>query len=632
MTWEVGDADGPTEVGDADGRTAANDEQSGNEPLGGIPAEWAGGLAGNGASVETASVLCVDDEPEMLELIEAYLNRGSESLTVETVTSPTAGLDRLGAGEIDCIVSDYQMPEIDGLEFLDAVREDHPDVPFILFTGKGSEAVAERAISAGVTDYIQKGRSSDTFAVLVNRVENAIDQYRAEREAHASDRRIRRIFERVTDGFLAIDRDWRLTYVNSQAASVLDRDGDGLLGDVVWEALPELEETGFESALREAMARQEPTTVEEYNEALSMWFEFRAYPTETGLSVYCRDVSERKERERRYEAIFNQTYQFTGLMLPDGTLIEANETALEFGGIDRDDVVGEKLWETYWFQVSEETREQAKADVERAAGGEFVRRELAVQGADRTAIIDFSIKPVTDELGEVELLVPEGRDITELTERERELQRQTERFQEFASVVTHELRSTLSVLQGNLELAGTFEDREDQHVQTAERTLGQMDRLIDDFRGLASAWTAVEETTTVDLDAASERAWTTVTNGAEPTNGTLVSANAPQIAADATRLQTLLESLFRNALDHGGDDVAVEVGAVDEGFFVADDGPGIPADDHSVVFRSGYTTSDGTGFGLAIAEAVAEAHGWEITATESDRGGARFEVTGVEAC
>lgn len=287
------------EVGDADGWTAANDERSGNDRIGGTPAEWSGGLAGNGASVETARILCVDDEPEMLALIEAYLKRGSESATVETATSPTAALDRLGAGKIDCIVSDYQMPEIDGLEFLDAVREDHPDVPFILFTGKGSEAVAERAISAGVTDYIQKGTASDTFAVLVNRVENAIDQYRAEREARASDRRIRRIFERVTDGFLALDHDWRLTYVNSRAASVLERDGDGLLGDVVWEALPELEETGFESALREAMASQEPTTVEEYYEALSTWFEFRVYPTETGLSVYCRDVSERKERERR---------------------------------------------------------------------------------------------------------------------------------------------------------------------------------------------------------------------------------------------------------------------------------------------------------------------------------------------
>jgi PAS domain S-box-containing protein len=136
-----------------------------------------------------------------------------------------------------------------------------------------------------------------------------------------------------------------------------------------------------------------------------------------------RDITDLKDRMRRYEAIFNQTYQFTGLLEPDGTILEANETALEFGGLSREDVVGQKLWNAHWFEVSEETRTQTKAAVERAAGGAFVRRELPVQGADDTAIIDFSIRPITDETGDVVLLVPEGRDITDLKERERQLER-----------------------------------------------------------------------------------------------------------------------------------------------------------------------------------------------------------------
>jgi PAS domain S-box-containing protein len=136
-----------------------------------------------------------------------------------------------------------------------------------------------------------------------------------------------------------------------------------------------------------------------------------------------RDITERKERRRRYEAIFNQTYQFTGLMKPDGTLVEANDTALEFGGISRDDVIGQKVWNAYWFEISEETQAQTKADVQRAADGEFVRRELEVQGADGTAIIDFSIRPITDEDGNVVRLIPEGRDITDLKKREQELKR-----------------------------------------------------------------------------------------------------------------------------------------------------------------------------------------------------------------
>ncbi len=143
-----------------------------------------------------------------------------------------------------------------------------------------------------------------------------------------------------------------------------------------------------------------------------------------GLVGIGRDISERKQRQRRFEAVFNNTYQFTGLMEPDGTLIEANDTALEFGGIEADDVMGSKVWEAPWFQHSPAVREEVTDAVERAADGEFVRTEMSIRGADREAFIDFSVRPVTDENGEITLLIPEGRDITELKGRERELRRE----------------------------------------------------------------------------------------------------------------------------------------------------------------------------------------------------------------
>jgi PAS domain S-box-containing protein len=131
------------------------------------------------------------------------------------------------------------------------------------------------------------------------------------------------------------------------------------------------------------------------------------------VSGFSRNINERKQRQRRFEAIFNHTYQFTGLLSPDGTLLEANDTALAFGGITRDDVIGEKLWDAYWFRISESTREKTRSAVERAADGEFVRDELVLQGADGIVIIDFLPRPVTDEDGEVTPLVPEGRNITD---------------------------------------------------------------------------------------------------------------------------------------------------------------------------------------------------------------------------
>lgn len=147
------------------------------------------------------------------------------------------------------------------------------------------------------------------------------------------------------------------------------------------------------------------------------------------------DVTERKDRERRYDAVFNQTYQFTGLTTPDGTVVEANDAALSFAGVDRDQVRGKRLWDTYWFRHDEAT-DRAREAVERARDGEFVRQQLEIQGADRTSIVDFSVRPVTDDRDEVVYLVPEGRDITDRVEAERQVARQREQLAALNNVNT----------------------------------------------------------------------------------------------------------------------------------------------------------------------------------------------------
>jgi PAS domain S-box-containing protein len=125
-------------------------------------------------------VLHVDDDREFVELAALLLERESASLSVTTETNVAAGLERIESSPVDCVVSDYDMPRLDGLEFLRAVREREPDLPFVLFTGKGSEEIASAAISAGVNDYLQKVSGTDQFAVLANRIENLVSQARAE--------------------------------------------------------------------------------------------------------------------------------------------------------------------------------------------------------------------------------------------------------------------------------------------------------------------------------------------------------------------------------------------------------------------------------------------------------------------
>ncbi len=125
-------------------------------------------------------------------------------------------------------------------------------------------------------------------------------------------------------------------------------------------------------------------------------------------------ITQLDKSERKFRAIFNQTFQFTGMLNTEGILIEANQTALDFGGLQLEDVVGKPCWECYWWTISPETQTQLQAAIAQAVQGEFIRYEVDVLGErNRTATIDFSIKPICEASGKVEYLIVEGRDISE---------------------------------------------------------------------------------------------------------------------------------------------------------------------------------------------------------------------------
>jgi len=248
---------------------------------------------------------------------------------------------------------------------------------------------------------------------------------------------------------------------------------------------------------------------------------------------------------------------------------------------------------------------------------------LAVgDGADASHYQVTTTPPRTSGLGEVVTLT----DVTERERHRRELKRQNERLDQFASVVSHDLRNPLTVAQGRLDLAR--EECDSESLDTVDSSLDRMEALIDDLLTLARQGRDIDETAAVDLREAAESAWSQVDAEAAP----LDARDSATFVADPDRFQQLLENLFRNAVEHGGDDVTVTVGSLGDGFYVADDGPGIPADDRDEVFESGYTTSEsGTGFGLAIVAEIVRAHGWSVDVAESEAGGARFEITGVDA-
>jgi len=216
------------------------------------------------------------------------------------------------------------------------------------------------------------------------------------------------------------------------------------------------------------------------------------------------------------------------------------------------------------------------------------------------------------------------RELTAERERVRnqELAAQKDRLEEFAGILSHDLRNPLNVAAGNVELANA--DHDDPRLATAEAALERMDALVEQTLMLARSGRVIGDTDPVDLSALADRCWAHV----DTADANLVLDDLPTVSADPDRLQQLLENLFRNSVEHGGRDVTVTIGALADGFYVADDGVGMP--DDGDVFSVGVSTNaDGTGFGLAIVREIADAHGWTVTATESESGGARFEFRDV---
>jgi len=832
-------------------------------------------------TVEMREILHVDDESDFADLTATFLEREDDQFSVETATSADEGLEKIDDRRPDCVVSDYNMPGMNGLEFLRAVRERYPDLPFILFTGKGSEAVASDAISAGVTDYLRKQSGTEQYELLANRIRNAVDARREakradrqeqlmrltefagdtggfeldvdsgillltdgarrlvglpedahlnveeaielyhpddqadvrqtlnqtvetgeqtrgtwrlqtlddderlvdvtmtpategddvttlrgavhditerkqrERELRAERRFIEQALDTLDDLFYVLDTDGTLRRWNDRVPEVTDYTDRDLTNMDAIELFPEDERETIAGAIETTLADGQATVEADLRTADG---ERRPYEftgaqltaedgTVTGLVGVGRDLTERRQRERRFQALVEESNDIISIVDADGVFQYQTPSIERILGYDPGETIGDTAWEYVhpddradlieafergientdanpvmeyrarhadgswrWFEargnnqldnpavegyivnsrdvtdrkqrrqelekhetiiealtdavyvldeegrftyVSDELVDLVGYDRETMLGStpSLIKDEDAVERAEHhlgrllssdgpeTVTFEVTLQPrdgdpirCEDHMG---VLPYEGnqfngsvgtlRDITERKERERELERQNARLEEFASVVSHDLRNPLNVAEGRIELAQ--EECDSEHLDSVEDALKRSQMLIADLLMLAREGTRVSDVETINLNAITERCWRNVaTDGA-----TLRVETDWRLRADQSRFQQLLENLYRNAIEHGGDEVTVTVGDLPDGFYIEDDGSGIPEDERGNVFDAGYsTTEDGTGFGLSIVKQIAEGHGWDIRVTDGFNGGARFEFTGVD--
>ena len=561
-------------------------------------------------------------------------SRGANDvIAFETTAKASDALSRLSESPFECVVSEYALPDASGIELLETVRADHPDLPFILYTDSGSEEIASDATRSGVTTYLPKHRDTADCRVLREQIDSAVERYRSRRERVERTRELRRykrVIEAMREAAVIYDEEGRFEFVNEYVAEWYGTTADALEGEYsgVVRAIKKKSEGDPFGELVDGERSELRGEVEvEVPDRGSFDVEYRLTPLLlegeiTGVTGIVRDVSERKDRERKL-AFFKQLVETagTGIGIYDetGRFIYVNRACEELLGVEEGTLEGMTVWELN----PNFDRERFEAYWDSFSMGDVRTAETALSVGDTTVPVE-AITTRQEIQGDVYHFGTIS-DRTAWREYERELERRNERLEQFASVVSHDLRSPLSVARGRLELARM--EPEGGHFEEIERAHERMDALIENILTLAREGHAETDCEPVDVGELAATCWSTV--GA--LGGRLLADIEQTILADETRLKRLLENLFRNAVEHGGADVTITVGALENGFYVEDDGPGIPESDRSAAFETGYSTdADGTGFGLAIVTRIVEAHGWDIVIVDGADGGARFEITGVE--
>ncbi|SDZ78730.1 PAS domain S-box-containing protein [Haloplanus vescus] len=466
-----------------------------------------------------------------------------------------------------------------------------------------------------------------------------------EKSRHGADW-YRTLVEEVNDLATVVDTDGTITYVSPAVTRILGYEPDELIGHEGYEFVhPDDRERNAEAVEAVLSIPSEPQTVEvRFQHADGSWRWIEATMRNRlddglidGILLSSRDITERKEYEievrelvEEYEALLNNVED--AIFLIDVKQSDDGDMRFEF----------ERLSPSYERQTGLTTEEvqgrtprnvfgdEQGADLEsnyhRCVNvGEPISYQEELRVEEGARFWQTKLAPVVTDDG-ITRLIGVTRNVTDRVERERQLRQQNERLDEFASVISHDLRNPLNVAQGRATLLA--ERTESEHLDPLLQALDRMEAIVEDTLTLARQGETIDEAESIGLTDLVGKCWATV----DTADTTLEIVDEMTFQGDPDRLRHVFENLFRNAVEHGGSDVTVRVGCNGErGIFVEDDGPGIPVDEREDVLEPGHSSaSGGTGFGLTIVKRIVEAHGWELSVTEGTDGGARFEFEMAE--
>ncbi|WP_322518105.1 ATP-binding protein [Rhodopseudomonas palustris] len=615
-------------------------------------------------------ILLADDNPDMRDYVARLLG---ESYAVETVGDGVAALEAAWKRRPDLVISDIMMPRLDGLSLLKALRNDSTlaDVPVIFLSARAGEEARVEGLEAGADDYLSKPFSARE---LLARVRSNLDIAEVRREALRTEHALREeaqaardraegILASISDGFVALDGDYRFTYVNAAAERMMRRPASALIGKVAREVYPAVIGSRIEASLQRAMTQRLGSEFEIEHPSSDRWFHLRVAPTNgASVSVYFRDITERKrtettlrdlndrleeqvaertaelrQKEARLRTIFAASYTYQALLDVDGAVIDANLTSLSGIGASLEDIVGRPVWDTPWFAGTPGMKEMIRDDVAAVAAGQTVRREIQLDlpiGAGRW--FDFQMRPVHDAQGQIIAIVPEAVEITERRKAE-EAFRQAQKMEAIGQLtggVAHDFNNLLTVIRSSADLLRRRDlppERMRRYVDaisdTADRAARLTGQLLTFARRHAQNRQVFDAANQIEQIAEMLR----TALGSRASFALRLDERPLAVEADANQFDAALVNLVANARDAMDGQGALEIrvaraaptaqetaaGIEDVvAVSIADTGAGIPQDHIDRIFEPFFTTKDvgrGTGLGLSQVYGFAKQSGGNVT-------------------
>ena len=446
---------------------------------------------------------------------------------------------------------------------------------------------------------------------------------------------------RISDAFYSLNESWQFTYLNDRAEELIDFTEEGLVGSHVWEMF----EWAADSTLREkyerAMETQESTSFElYYPEPLETWFEINAYPSETGLSVYFRDVTERKVREAEFRMVVENIEEIIWITDPETMEYQYISPAFD----DIWSVSRQRMYDdpgSYVRWIHPEDRERVRTNFNKLPDESLDETFRVVRPDDEVRWLRVRGKRVENDEG-VARVIGIGQELTERKRYERELEESNERLEQFAYAASHDLQEPLRMVSSYLQLierqyATEFDDDGKEYLEFAIDGAERMREMIDALLAYSRVDTQGDPLEPVDLNRLLEDVQDNLQIHIEENNTSLTIDKLPRVKGDERQLRQVFQNLLSNAITYSGDDPPeIHVEATRQGrmwkISVHDEGIGIDPEEQDRVFEvfqrlHGQEEQSGAGIGLALCQRIVERHGGGIWVESESGEGATFSFT-----